>query len=194
MKLPAQLLPLIAQVQANRRLQAILGLAAAIILLWLFLLLGDWRQAQLQVLQASNRRLEQTRNMARQKDWALRAEKARQMADSLQAEIPVAGSLGLAQADFQSWLRELADSQPAPLRLDVQPPVRMESPADVIRVTATVNGGMDASYVQRLITRIESRQSIATIPIATLRSDGQNQSFSLTVHGYYRLQGQDTQP
>ena len=84
MKLPAQLSPLVAQIRANPRLQAGLGVISAIVLLWLFLLLGDWRQARIAVLQASQQRLEQTRNLARQKDWAERAEQARLLADEIQ--------------------------------------------------------------------------------------------------------------
>lgn len=194
MKLPAQLLPLAAQIRGNSRLQIGLGLIAAIVLLWLFLLLGDWRQARIMVLQASNHRLEQTRNLARQKNWAERAEQAKQMAERLQAEIPSAASPGLAQADFQGWLRQLADAQPAQLRLDVQAPVRLEEPADIVKVTATLNGSMSPSQVTQLIDRIESRQSLATIPMATLRSDGLNRSFSLTIQGYYRLQTGKPQP
>ncbi|WP_447585082.1 hypothetical protein [Pseudoxanthomonas mexicana] len=194
MKLPAQLTPLVAQIRASPRLQIGLGVITAIVLLWLFLLLGDWRQARIAVLQASNQRLEQTRNLARQKDWAERAEQARQLADTLQAEIPPAASPGLAQAEFQGWLRQLADTQPASLRLDVQPPVRLETPADMVRVTATLNGSMAPSQVLQLISRIESRQSLATIPMMTLRSDGLNRSFSLTIQGYYRLQAKEPQP
>ena len=194
MKLPAQLSPLVAQIRANPRLQAGLGVISAIVLLWLFLLLGDWRQARIAVLQASQQRLEQTRNLARQKDWAERAEQARLLANALQAEIPPAASPGLAQAEFQGWLRQLADTQPASLRLDVQPPVRLEAPADVVRVTATLNGSLPPSQVLQLISRIESRQSLATIPMMTLRSDGLNRSFSLTIQGYYRLQAREPQP
>lgn len=193
MKPPAQLSATMAQIRSNPRLQGGLGLIAAILLVWLFLLLGDWRQARISTLQASNQHLEQTRNLARQKDWAERAEQARQMADALEAEIPPALSPGLAQADFQGWLRQLADSQPAPLQLNVQAPVRMEDPAGIIRVTATLNGSMTPSQVLMLIARIEGRQSLATIPMMTLRSDGLNRTFSLTIQGYYRLQAKEPQ-
>jgi len=194
MRLPPQLLPLAAQIRGNPRLQAGLGLIGAIVLLWLFLLLGDWRQARIEVLQASQHRLEQTRDLARQKDWAERAGQAKQLADSLQAEIPPAASPGLAQAEFQSWLRQLADSQPAPLRLEVQQPVRLEDPADIVKVTATLNGSMPSSQVVQLMSRIESQQSLVTLPMTTLRSDGLNRSFSLTIQGYYRLQAKEPSP
>ena len=192
MRLPPQLLPLAAQIRSNPRLQVGLGLVLVIVLLWLFLLLGDWRQARVTALQASQHRLEQMRNLAKQKDWAERAEQAKQMADGLRAEIPPAASPGLAQAEFQGWLRQLANSQPAQLRLEVQAPVRLEEPSDIVRVTATLNGSMPPPQVVQLINRIESRPSLATIPIAMVRGDGQNNAFSLTIQGYYRLQARET--
>lgn len=194
MRLPVYLLPLAEQIRGNPRLLAGMVLIATIVLLWLFLLLGDWRQSRITVLQASLDRLEQTRILARQRDWSERAGRATQVADNLQAEIPPAASPGLAQADFQGWLRQLADNQPAQLRLEVQVPVRLEEPADIVRVTATLNGTMPPSQVVQLMGRIESRQSLATIPMATLRSEGSNQSFSLTVQGYYRLQAAEAMP
>lgn len=193
MRLPVLLLPLIAQVRGNRRLQIGLSLIALIVLLWLLILLGDWRQARIAILQASEQRLEQTRTLARQKGWDERATEAGQMAEALKAEIPPAASLGLAQAELQGWLRQLADTQPAQLRLDVQPPVQLETPAGMVRVTATLSGSMPPSQVIQLISRIEGRQSLTAIPMATLRSDGVNRSFSLTIQGFYQLQAKEPQ-
>ncbi|WP_282276979.1 hypothetical protein [Stenotrophomonas sp. PS02297] len=193
MRLPVWLSPLIAQIRSNPRLQIGLGLIAAIVLLWVLMLLEDWRQARILILQASAHRLEQTHTLARQKGWGERAIRAAQMADMLKAEIPPAASHGMAQAEFQGWLRQLADTQPAQLRLDVQSPVQLEAPADMVRVTATLSGSMSPSQVIQLISRIEGRQSLTTIPMATLRSDGANRSFSLTIQGFYRLQTKEPQ-
>jgi hypothetical protein len=188
MKLPDQIQPLIGQIQRNPRLQLGLGLIVVTILIWLFLVLGDWRESRISVLEASNHRLEQTRNLARQKNWAERAAEARQIAELLDSEIPRAASPGLAQAEFQGWLRQVADAQPTALRLEVQPALPMDVPAGFVRITASLNGSMTPSQVIGLISRIESRQNLATIPMMTVRSDGRNRSFSMTIHGYYKLQ------
>lgn len=188
MKLPAQIQPLVAQIQRNPRLQLGVGLIAVIVLLWVFLVLGDWRKSRVAGLEASIHRLEQTRNLARQKDWAERAMEAQEIADLLAAEIPPAASMGLAQAELQGWLRQIADGQAPPLRLEVQPAVPMESPAGIIRVTATLNGSLTPTQAITLISRIESQQALTTIPVISLRTDGRNQSFSMTVQRYYKLQ------
>lgn len=188
MKLPARLRPLAEQIQQNPRLQFGAGLIVAILILWLFMVLGDWRKSRLAVLEATNHRLEQTRNLARQKDWSQRAVEARELAEILDAEIPRAASAGLAQADFQGWLRTIVDTQPPSLRLEVQPPVAMDVPAGFIRVTASLTGSMPPTQILGLISRIESRQSLTTIPMMTVRSDGLNQTFSMTIQAYYKLE------
>ncbi len=187
MKIPPQLAASASQIRENHRLQAGVALIAAILLWWLLQLLGDWRQARIAILQASAQQLEQTRSLATQKGWAERAEQAANLAKALQAEIPSAASSGMAQAEFQSWLNQISNAASGQVRLDVQAPVRLEHPDDVVRVTATLSGGLPPAQVMQLINRIESRQSLTTIPVATLRSDGLNQTFSLTVQGYYQL-------
>jgi hypothetical protein len=65
--------------------------------------------------------------LAGQGVWVQRAQEAGQLARSLDAEIPAARSAGLAQADFQGWLRGIVESQGTTVRLDVQAPAMMTS-------------------------------------------------------------------
>jgi hypothetical protein len=185
--LPPQLKPLADQVRANPRLQLGLALILLLFLGWLFLVLGDLRNAQVQHLQQARQRYIQVRQLAGQQVWLQRAAEATQLAGALEAEIPPTRSPGLAQAGLQGWLKTIADSQGQALRLDMQPPVRLDAPADVVRVTATVAGSMEPQRVWQMIHRIEASTSLVTIPVLTVRSDGLNQTFSLTVQGYYRV-------
>lgn len=185
--LPPQLKKLVAEVRANPRLQIGLALSALLLLGWVFLVLGDWRKAQVQQLEQGRQRLVQVKQLAGEKVWLERADTARRLADVLDAEVPPARSPGLAQADFQGWLKEIVDRQVGTLRLDVQTPSYVDDPADVVRVTAVVSGGMEPQRVWQMIHRIEAGTSLVTIPILIVRSDGANNTFSLTVQGYYRL-------
>lgn len=187
MKLPAQLRPLADEIRRNPRLQLGGVLIVALVVGWLFLVLGDWRQAKLADLAQAHQRLDQVRELAGQEAWLERAEDAASLVRTLEAEIPPVASPGLAQADFQGWLRELVNAQGANLRLDVQSPTELDQPADVVRVNATISGGMPPGRVVQLINRIEGRSALTTIPTLIIRSDGANQTFSLTVQGYYRL-------
>lgn len=185
--IPPQAMRLVAQIKANPRLQA--GMALILLLLagWILLVLGDARTARLTDLQDGRERLVQVKQIASERVWLERAQQATALARTLSAEIPPAPSPGLAQAAFQGWLGEIVDKQGLPLRLTVETPVYLDDPADVVRVTAEVRGGMDPNRVWRMIEQIEATASLVTIPVLTVRSDGANKTFSLTVYGYYRL-------
>lgn len=185
--LPPQATLLVAQIKANPRLQA--GLALTLLLLagWMLLVLADARTARLADLKDSRERLIQVKQLAGERIWLERAQEASKLVQVLSAEIPPAPSPGLAQADFQGWLHEIVDSQGLPLQVSVQTPVYLDDPADVVRVIAEVRGGMDPNRVWRMIQRIEAAPSLVTIPVLTVRSDGANKTFTITVQGYYRL-------
>lgn len=185
---PAEWRSLLDQVRANPRLQVGIGAIGLLFVCWLVLVLGDVRRDQIARLEQARARYIQVRQLAGQDVWVQRAASAAKLADALEAEIPQAASGGLAQAQFQGWLKDIADSQGVPIRVDTQAPTRLEAPSDgIVRVTATVAGSMDPLRTWQLIHRIEGTTSLVTIPALTVRSDGSNQTFSLTVQGYYRV-------
>jgi hypothetical protein len=181
---------LVEQVRDNPRLQGGLLLIAGLVAGWLFLVLGDLRQDGLRRLDQARQEYFRVRQLAGERDWPQRADAAVKLADALSAEIPDVASAGLAQAAFQDWLKDIVDDQGVPVRIDLQAPVRLEPPAqDIVRITATLSGGMDPRQAWRMIHRIESGSALATIPDITVRSDGPNQTFSITVQGFFRLPG-----
>ena len=188
LRLPPALQPLAEQVRANPRLQLGLGAIGLIIAGWIFLVLGDVRGAGIVRLEQARARYIQVRQLSGQEVWVQRAADAARLAQALEAEIPQAASGGLAQAQFQGWLGTLTDGQGPAIRVDTQAPARLEAPQDdIVRVTATVAGSMDPQRAWQLIHRIEASTSLVSIPTLTVRSDGSNQTFTLTVQGYYRV-------
>lgn len=185
--LPPRLRPLLAEFKGNTRLQVGAVLIALLVFGWLMLVLADWRSQKLVELEQARQRLAQIQGLAGQEVWIERAEAAHTLAQALRAEIPSATSAGLAQAQFQGWLREIVDTQGAPLRLDVEAPVNVEQPAGIVKVTATIAGNLSPARVQQLIHRIEGRTTLSTIPTLTILNDGFNWTFSLTVQGFYQL-------
>src|SRR5690606_8203681 len=107
-------------------------------------------------LEQARERYIQVRQLSGQQVWFQRAADAAQLAQRLEAELPRAASPGLAQAAFQGWLKGIVDSQGVPLRLDMQAPARVDAPPDVVRISATVSGGMDPQRVWAMIHRLES--------------------------------------
>lgn len=183
----ARLRPLLAQAQDNPRLQAGLALIALLVVGWLALVLHDAREARIRELERQHQRLAQIKQLAGQKMWIERADEAERLGKVLAAELPEAKSAGLAQADFQAWLRPIVDAQNANLRLDVQAPTMPEDMPGVVQVTAVVSGGLPPQRVVQMLGRIEGYAKLVTVPVATIRDDGLNQTFSLTVRGLYRL-------
>ena len=187
-QLPAQMAPLVAQVRANPRLQVGLASIGLLLLGWLFLVLGDAREAQVKAVVEARQHYFQVRQLSGQDAWTQRAADAVQLADALEAELPTAPSAGLAQATFQGWLKGITDTQATPIRVDLQPPVRLEAPnEDVVRISANVAGSMDPRRAVDLVHRFESGTALVTIPEISLLSDGANQTFSMTVQGFYRV-------
>ena len=184
--LARQFRPLVDQISANPRLQLGVGLIGALVAGWLFLVLGDFREEKVQELEQARERYIQVRQLSGQQVWFQRAADAAQLAQRLEAELPRAASPGLAQAAFQGWLKGIVDSQGVPLRLDMQAPARVDAPPDVVRISATVSGGMDPQRVWAMIHRLESGAALVTIPVIVVRTDGTNKTFSLTVQGFYR--------
>ena len=187
-QLPAPVAPLVAQVRANPRLQVGLASIGLLLLGWLFLVLGDAREAQVKAVVEARQHYFQVRQLSGQDAWTQRAADAVQLADALEAELPTAPSAGLAQATFQGWLKGITDTQATPIRVDLQPPVRLEAPnEDVVRISANVAGSMEPRRAVDLVHRFESGTALVTIPEISLLSDGANQTFSMTVQGFYRV-------
>jgi hypothetical protein len=175
------------QVRANPRLQAGLGLIAVLLVGWIFLVLGDLRAAKLRQLQDARHRLAQVQQLAGQDVWLQRADQAERLARMLAAELPPTRSPGLAQAAFQGWLKQIVDPQDSSVRMDVQAPDTLDAPPDTVRVTAMISGTGDPQRAWQLIRRIESSSALVTIPVLSVRSDGTNHGYSLTVQGYYHV-------
>lgn len=187
-RIPPQLAPLVDQVRANPRLQAALVLAGMLVVVWIVLVLGDRRDAAIAELADARHRYFEVHRLSGQDVWEARAAEAMQLADALEAEIPPAASAGLAQADFQGWLTPIVNVQGADVRVEMQPPVRLDAPQDdIVRITAVVSGTLDPRRTWAIIHRLEASTSLVTIPVLTVRSDGANQTFSLTVQGFYRV-------
>ena len=60
-------------------------------------------------------------------------------------------------------------------------------PGDIVRITAVVAGTMDPRRTWDMIHRFEASTALVAIPEITVRSDGANQTFSVTLQGFYRV-------
>lgn len=173
------------ELAGNRRLQVGVLLIAAILLLYLWLLAGDWRTAAERDLAAARQRLQRIESLVGQDVWLERAAAAADLADALDAQVPAIDTPGLAQASVQTWARELTAAHGEAVRVQSDAPTRIPG-SDIWRVPMTLSGALPPRSVLQLIQRIESHAQLRTIEQATLVNRA-NQTFSLTVVAFYRI-------
>ena len=182
------------QISGNRRLQWALALAMVLLLAFTWQAINSARnQAQRSAINAEMD-FRRVRSLQGQDIWLQRAEESGVTYKALLAELPETASPGLAQASLQNWLRETGTAATGrELRVDVQPAVMLSAPERTLRVTATLNGNVQARQAFNLLNQIESSNNLMVVESVMIRSD-LNNIFNLTVNAYYRLPDGEAAP
>lgn len=186
MSLAANVERLGSELRANRRLQVGLALIVMLVLAWLWLVLADGRAALVRERLATEERIERMQLVAGQDFWPRRAAEAVALNDALAAEIPQAGSPGLAQAAFQSWLGRQLESLAGQPQVAMEEPLQLDSHPGIVRTSATLSGSLPTRQVIELLRRIEADRQLIVVPAIQIRSET-NETVSLTVHAFYRV-------
>ena len=118
--------------------------------------------------------------------WDRRASEIHAMRKALEAQIPDADSVGLAQATVQGWLRDTAASAGPKLTVTMGTPLQVEDKHPYWRIPAQINGMIDPAQALELIREIESRKDLVTVESIRLTT-GANASLALEVASYYRV-------
>lgn len=131
--------------------------------------------------------LRRFRALQGQDAWLARQSAASQLHGSLLGQIPTAPSPGQAQARLQSWLGELASASGATdVRVTIDSTTRLAAPEGVVRLHATLRGGMPARSALNLVRRIEGGTALVVIDTAEIRDDT-NKNAMLGLNAYYRI-------
>lgn len=170
----------------NPRLRWGLVAIGAILALYFWLLLDDWRVALADDYRAERQRLDRILSLADQDYWLARAEAASEARRTLEARLPEAETLGLAQASVQSWARELAAVYGDAVRVRSEAPARMAGERTLWRVPVVFSGALDPPQVLQLIQRIEQQANLVGIEQALIINRA-NRTFSLTAVAWYRI-------
>ena len=159
----------------------------AILALYLFLVLGDARQAWTAQVAEASERLERVRSLVGQDVWVGRAAEAAQSLSALEAEIPVAATPGLAQAAMQGRLRELVSSYGDAVVVEVAAASPVEGDEGWIRVPATLTAqSIAGGRALQLVQSLEAQPQL--VVVQALAFDNREPSrLVLTVHGFFRL-------
>lgn len=143
-------------------------------------------QAEAEAINAEAQ-LRRVRALQGQDIWTTRQQEAASLYRSLDAEIPLVATPGLAQAALQTWLRGLGNSTvgATDLRIVVDEAVLLEEPAGLIRVHASFSGRMAARQSLNIVRQIEAGTNLVVPETIDIRS-GTNNTLNLTVNAYYR--------
>lgn len=164
------------------------GLAIALLLAALALqTLDAWRVERQKASIESEQALRRILALKGQDVWLTREKSARQLRDSLKAQLPQVATPGMAQASLQNWLRNITanfDTQNVVIRLNRSAP--LENMPYVLRVNAALNGALNPRQALALIRQIESAPNLVVVETVALQSDSSS-TLHLTVNAYYRI-------
>jgi hypothetical protein len=174
--------------RANRRLRIGAVVIGAILALYTGLALNDWRRALAHEYEERSLHLYKVVALAGQTQWRGRAVQARDLRRALDAQIPSAGTIGLAQAEVQGWVNRLVSTGGREVSTDAKPPTLVDAENGVWKIPVTIRGAMTQRALVEMLRRIESGERLVTIEEANFENQ-QRLTVSLTVASYYRIGG-----
>jgi hypothetical protein len=179
-------------IRANPRLQAGLAVVAAILVLYGVLVLLELRQAREQAYIQRVEQLRKMRALAGQDAWIGRAQAAARVRQALAAEIPELETVGVAQAQLTSWVREIAQAFGGnAVQIQSQTAQQVAGEAGLWRVPVTLSGEAPPARVVDLIQQVE-RRSVLTVIEQAMVQNRENKTYSLTLVAYVRIRGGTT--
>lgn len=119
--------------------------------------------------------------------WLSREQSAKQLHDSLLAQLPQVATPGMAEAALQNWLRKITanmDAQNITIRINRSAPV--DNIPSVLQVNAALNGNFTPGQSLAILRQIESAPNLISIESLALQSDAGNNTLHLTVRAFYR--------
>lgn len=183
--MPAALAPLVAQWNANARLRVGVGVIAAILVVYLVLVGLDLRAARATHLAERQAHLQRIEALSGQDAWLGRAAAAATLRKALDAQVPSAGTTGLAQAGVQTWMRQLTAAMGTGVGARTQA-VEQVPGTDLWRIPVEISGPMQPRAVLQLMQQIERYPSLTVIEQVQVLNR-ENRTFSLTAVAYYRI-------
>lgn len=180
---------LASEVRANRRLQAGLALIALILVGYLVLVLLELRKAQEDAYVQRREQLQKMRTLAGQDAWIGRAQAVARVRRGLAAEIPEFETVGVAQAQLMSWIRDMAQSfGGSAVQIQSQTPQEVPGEPGLWKIPVVLSGEAPPGRAADMMQQVE-RRSVLTVIEQALMINRENRMYSLTVVSYVRIRG-----
>lgn len=171
----------------NPRLRFGAGAILVILVVYLLMVLTDWRSALHDEYQQRTLQLYKVQALAGKDEWVLRAENARSLNKALQAEIPNSATIGLAQAQAQTWMRQLMQAFGPKMTSESHAPVQVTGQPGLWRIPITIRGLVSVAQLQEILRRIESSDRLIVIDSMSISMIRDTPNASLTTVAYYRV-------
>lgn len=178
---------------ANTRLRLGVWLAFGLFALYAAFLLNDWRQALHEKYQQESLRFYKTAALEGQQVWIARAQQARDLRKALDAQVPTADTLGLAQAEAQSWVQQLLRAFGRDMASQARAPVQVDVTGGIWKIPITVRGVVTSNQYLEMLRRIEGGDRLMVIEQVTI--DNQRRPIvEMTISTFYRVRSVETKP
>ena len=175
--------------QGNPRLRLGVLVVVAISVLFACLTLNDWRHALHAQYQQRTLQLYKMSALAGQEHWLSRAQSAKDVEKALQAEIPNATTIGLAQAEVQTMVRQLIDAFGRKMTTESRPPVAVPGQPGLWRVPVTLRGALSSTQLLEMLRRLEDADRLVVIDESQITFTQGVPTVSLTLSAFYRVGG-----
>ncbi len=175
-----------AELRANPRLRVGLILIAALLVIYQLTGLADLRAQIASDYLAKQAQLVRVQNISKEDGWDQRARAMHDLRAALEAEIPDADNMGLAQATTQGWLRDLVTRSGAKLTVTMDTPVQASGSAVYWKIPAQISGELNVAQAMELIRQVESRKELMSVESIRLTA-GTRPSLALDVASFYRI-------
>jgi hypothetical protein len=173
----------------NPRLRWGALIALAIGFLYLCLLLVDWRRDLHAEYQQRTLELYKMTELAGQEHWLVRAQDAKATERAVQAEIPNAATIGLAQAEVQTFVRQLINAFGNKLGSEARPSAEVAGQPGVWRIPVTLRGVVSQVQMLEILRRVEGSDRLMVIDEFSFTFVRGVPSMSMTLVAYYRIGG-----
>ncbi|MDE2407746.1 MAG: hypothetical protein KGL91_07780 [Xanthomonadaceae bacterium] len=173
--------------RSNPRLRWGVLAAAVVAFLYLCLVLMDWRSALHMQYQQRTLQLYKMDALAGQEHWLGRAQNAKAAEKALQAEIPNAATIGLAQAEAQTMVRQLMTAFGNKLTSEARPPAEVTGQPGVWKIPVTLRGVLSQPQMLEILRKLESSDRLVTVEEFSFTFVQGLPNMSLTLAAYYRV-------
>lgn len=185
--LPARTRKIREEWNGNPRLRWGAGIAIAIGFFYLCLVLADWRRDLHDQYQQRTLQLYKMTELAGQEQWLGRAQSAQALEKALQAEVPNAATIGLAQAEVQTFVRQLINAFGRKLGSDVRPPAEVAGQPGLWRIPVTLRGMVSQPQMLEMLRRVEDSDRLMVIDEFSFTFVRGVPNMSMTLVAYYRV-------